>query len=568
MRIFFKGLKFYISTLLVGAALLLATGCSMTADNTIGYDIVPESQKMELRHLKFRGNNVVTIDENGYVQTSPLVGKNLVETRQYRTDSLLSSKMKVGYMGVRRSDIYGLRSAGFASSMVYMNLINDKEGFGYRPIFDTLFLLLSINNYGGDTLVPINYKVYEVVKPLVGNVLSEKDSTAYINCDLSPVYDKSKPLFTFTFPDKSKGEGPATGYLALTPVAGGFNGLSEQTWDYVRRLMLIPEDTDDWDGYATSGIGCYQNEDVWAERFHGLYIEPDITTSATDNEGAMYALDLSASGLMLKGRGRHPQDPTLIRDTVGMYYYFYNKDVKHNLSVNTIHRDLTQSESGGAALLNSVEMSCEKSIEERDLRAKCYIEGMGGPSMELTFTDDFLDQLLALYDDNVENFQHIGINQCMLTFYVDGASYDWNETQSNAAVLTPILNDSFTALGTYLNYNRWTPVIDYDYLYQQNYNADLAYSGKLDRTRGCYMMNLSAYMQRLFNYVKRVRQEDGTYLFNKSDSDYMSRTIYLGAEALAPFALSATVLQGMENDGTTTTQAPVQIDLTYTLLKK
>jgi hypothetical protein len=54
-------------------------------------------------------------------------------------------------------------------------------------------------------------------------------------------------------------------------------------------------------------------------------------------------------------------------------------------------------------------------------------------------------------------------------------------------------------------------VIDYDYIYQQNYNADLAYSGHLDRTRGCYMMNLSAYMQRLFNYAKSVRQQDGTW---------------------------------------------------------
>ena len=161
----------------------------------------------------------------------------------------------------------------------------------------------------------------------------------------------------------------------------------------------------------------------------------------------------------------------------------------------------------------------------------------------------------------------IGINQCMITFYLDGADYDWNVTQGNAALLTPMLNESFSALGSYLNYNRWTPVIDYDYIYQQNYDAELAYSGKLDRTRGCYMMNVSAYMQRLFNYAKQVRQEDGTYLFNESDSEYMPRTIYIGTEALSPFDFSATVLQGMENDGTTTAQAPIQIDLTYTLLK-
>lgn len=567
MRIFFKGLKSYISTIVACVSLLLTTGCSMEADNTIGFDIVPESQKMELRHLKFRGNNLIQIDENGYNVSTPLTGKNLVETRQYRTDSLLSSMMKTGYLGVRRSDIFGLRSAGFASSMIYMNLINDDEGFGYRPIFDTLFLILSVSNYGGDTLVPINYKVYEIKESLLGNVLNTEDSTAYINCDLSPIYDESKPLFTFTYPIKELGQGPNTGYIALTPTPGNYNGLSEHTWDYVRRLMLIPEDTNDWDGYATSGIGAYQNEDVWAEKFRGLYIKPDITTSALDNEGAMYAIDLSASGLMLKGRGRHPKDPSLIRDTVGMYYYFYDSEATHNLSVNSIKHDLTQSLKGGDALLNSVEMDFNKSMEQRDLRSKCYIEGLGGPAMELTFTDDFLNELFSLYEKNIENYKHIGINQCMITFYLDGADYDWNVTQGNAALLTPMLNESFSALGTYLNYNRWTPVIDYDYIYQQNYDAELAYSGKLDRTRGCYMMNVSAYMQRLFNYAKQVRQEDGTYLFNESDSEYMPRTIYIGTEALSPFDFSATVLQGMENDGTTTAQAPIQIDLTYTLLK-
>ena len=260
MRIFFKGLKSYISTIVACVSLLLTTGCSMEADNTIGFDIVPESQKMELRHLKFRGNNLIQIDKNGYNVSTPLTGKNLVETRQYRTDSLLSSMMKTGYLGVRRSDIFGLRSAGFASSMIYMNLINDDEGFGYRPIFDTLFLILSVSNYGGDTLVPINYKVYEIKESLLGNVLNTEDSTAYINCDLSPIYDESKPLFTFTYPIKELGQGPNTGYIALTPTPGNYNGLSEHTWDYVRRLMLIPEDTNDWDGYATSGIGAYQNE--------------------------------------------------------------------------------------------------------------------------------------------------------------------------------------------------------------------------------------------------------------------------------------------------------------------
>ena len=245
--------------LAVVAATLVFEGCSMTADKTLGSNIMPEEQVMVMRHLKFQGNNIIRFNPTTgkEIVDGSIDGKNFLETRLYRTDSLLASNTKMGYIGVRRSDTLGLRVASFASSMLYMNAIDEKNGFGYKPIFDTMKLILSITNYGGDTLVPIRYKVYELQKSLVGSVLKydekrKKDSIAYINCDLSEVYDESKPIFEFTFPNSELKEGPST---VIIPMEN-----TEYSWDYVRRLMLIPDNyaaTDsDWDGYGRSGIEC------------------------------------------------------------------------------------------------------------------------------------------------------------------------------------------------------------------------------------------------------------------------------------------------------------------------
>lgn len=563
MRDFFNRFCRTISFVFVVVAMLAFEGCSMVTDNTLGSDIMPEGQVMVMRHLKFQGNKIIsfnaTTGENE-VKDASLDGKNFLETRLYRTDSLISSNLNNGYMGMRRSDIFGLRTAGFASTMLYMNAIDEEKGFGYLPIFDTMKMVMTISNYGGDTLVPIRYKVYELLKPLAKSLFSETDSVAYINCDLSEVYDESRPIFEFTFPNSELGEGPATIMVPMEP--------TPYSWDFARRLMLIPDNYadagSDWDGYGRSGIECYTDDKQWVDKFHGVYIKPESAPS--DKEGAIYELDLTASGMMLQGRSRNPKDPSMIQDTVGMYYYFKDSDSDYNRSVNRVERDYSQSLSGGDALLNDVVMDCTVPRENRSLVSTCYVEGMGGPSTEIYFTDDMLDELLSLEQSASEESMKVGINQCLLTIYVKGASYDWETTQNNATILTPLLDNSFVRLGGYTNYNTLSPVFDYDYVYENNNDSESLYGGYLDRSRGCYVMNITAHLQRLFNYAKSVRQEDGNYLFDENAQGYVGRSIYIGTEVVAPYSFSETTLQGMEDD-MGATLAPIQIDLTYTLIK-
>ncbi len=561
MRNFSNRFGMAISLLIVAVALLLG-GCTMTADTTLGSNMMPEEQVMVMRHLKFKGNKIVRLNvatgENEVVDAS-LEGKNFLETRLYRTDSLLSSNIGKGYMGVRRSDTLGVRTAGFASTILYMNAIDEEKGFGYKPIFDTMKLVLSVKNYGGDTLAPVRYKVYELIKPLAENVLQydekrDKDSIAYINCDLSGVYDESKPIFEFTFPKSELKEGPST---LMIPMEN-----TEYSWDYARRLMLIPDnyaDADsDWDGYGRTDVECYTDDKKWTEKFYGLYIKPDVANTPQNRRGAMYELDLSASGVMLQGRSRNPQDPAMIKDTVGMYYYFYDKDSEINTSVNKVEHDYTQGLTG-APLLGNIEMDGAKSREERTRVSTAYVEGLGGPATEIYLTDDFLTELVALETTESATYSRMGINQCLLTIYVVGADYDWSVTQSRAEALTPLLNTSFTRLGTYLNYNTLSPIIDYDYVYENTYDTEINYHGYLDRSRGCYVLNITAHIQKLFN---SIRQEDGTYDISKTDEKL--RSLYIGTEASSPYAFTESVLQGQDDDNN---DAPIQIDLTYTLVK-
>ena len=114
-----------------------------------------------------------------------------------------------------------------------------------------------------------------------------------------------------------------------------------------------------------------------------------------------------------------------------------------------------------------------------------------------------------------------------------------------------------------MNYNTLSPVIDYDYVYENTYGTDIIYNGYLDRSRGCYVLNITAHIQKLFN---SIRQEDGTYDVSKADEKL--RVLYIGAEAVSPYSLAESVLQGMTvgADGARVS-TPIQIDLTYTLIK-
>lgn len=562
--------------ILCAAVALFAVGCSADVDSELGYDIIPDHQKMEMRHLTFKGGKVLRFnaaasDDDKSVYDSE--EGNFFRTSLYRTDSLLSSNISYGYIGVEHSDTFGMRSSALASSILFMNSVDKENGFGYRPIFDTLSLILTINDYGVDTLTPVRYEIYELTKPLLGSVVDAKDTTAYTNCDITKAYDETKPLFTFVFPDGKK-TGPTTTSIDLTPVDMSRNG---QTWDFVRRMMLIPEDYDtnsEWDGYARDVDSLYSSEKNWQQAFHGIYIKPVLESVDRSKRGALYSFDLKSSGLQLQGRNRNPKDPTLIQDTIGANFYFYDESIEPyttnygqyvpgvegaiNISVNKVEHDYSGSLIGALNIDAYDESGNKLPNSSRDEVAECYVEGLAGVATELYFTDEFLQQIQRAYtnDKDGSKYRAIGVNQCRLYIYMKSASYVWADNISNAATLTPLMDKFIPRLGSYVGYSKLNCIADYDPVYETQSGSSLAYGGYLNRTRGCYEMDITGFMQRLCNYVNSLEK------LEDYDESIVSRTIFIGPEAVSPFTFKHTELQGSSAAG-----APIHLEMTYTMIK-
>lgn len=562
--------------ILCAAVALFAVGCSADVDSELGYDIIPDHQKMEMRHLTFKGGKVLRFnaaasDEDKSVYDSE--EGNFFRTSLYRTDSLLSSNISYGYIGVEHSDTFGMRSSALASSILFMNSVDKETGFGYRPIFDTLSLILTINDYGVDTLTPVRYEIYELTKPLLGSVVDAKDTTAYTNCDITKAYDETKPLFTFVFPDGKK-TGPTTTSIDLTPVDMSRNG---QTWDFIRRMMLIPEDYDtnsEWDGYARDVDSLYSSEKNWQQAFHGIYIKPVLESVDRSKRGALYSFDLKSSGLQLQGRNRNPKDPTLIQDTIGANFYFYDESIEPyttnygqyvprvegtlNISVNKVEHDYSGSLIGALNIDAYDESGNKLPNSSRDEVAECYVEGLAGVATELYFTDEFLQQIQRAYtnDKDGSKYRAIGVNQCRLYIYMKNASYVWADNISNAATLTPLMDKFIPRLGSYVDYSKLNCIADYDPVYETQSGSSLAYGGYLNRTRGCYEMDITGFMQRLCNYVNSLEK------LEDYDESIVSRTIFIGPEAVSPFTFKHTELQGSSATG-----APIHLEMTYTMIK-
>ena len=559
------------------------SGCTAVVDPELGFEMVPENQKMVMRHLTFKGGKVLRFDaaasdddHSVYEEITP--SAPLFETRLYRTDSVLSTNLQYGFMGIERSDTFGIRRAGFAASLMFYNAVPDSvDGYGYLPIFDTMKLRLSIDAHGSDTLTPVRYTIYELTRPLLdgenaeSSIINPTDTTAYVNSSFEGCYDPSKPLFTFTFPDGKK-TGPSTSSLVLTPSDMSATGA---TWDFVRRLMLIPADRTGWDGYANENVALYNDmtQKKWCEVFHGVYIKPDESSMAEGSRGALYATDFEMSGLELVGRNRNPKDPSLIKDTVGMFFVFYDSSASAgNLSVTQVGHDFSQGTTSAPSLLADVNMEAYDAAgeptprEERTLVDMGYVDGVAGPLTELYFTDAFIDQLLALYEDEQDGdapYSLVAVNRCEISFYLEDADYDWSVTQGRAPEITPRLDASMGRLGMYYSFSSLRNIPDYDYATEQlNSSATIDYGGKLNRSRANYTMNITGYMQRLLNYVCWLKEQGrDVHSFDKADEKYVQREIYIGPEAVSPFTFRRTVFQASKGD------APIAVELTYTMIK-
>lgn len=540
----------------LAATIGLTLGGCTKVDDTLGGNLIPDNQQMRA----------------GYVQlprADELNPKKYVETRLFQTDSIVSSNITYGYMGSMLNDTLGHRSAGFLSQMVNYYKV-DSGYFGYMPIFDSAQILLKVTSFGRDSVTEQSFAVYEVVsnkylteKPIAPNK-SQRDSTFYLNFDpvAEGVYNPDEPLFTFTL--GGEGKYPSTtSAVTLEPTEAGKK--------YIRRLMLQEgEYKGDYSIYSADSLK------YWVEAFKGLYIAPNPEKPLTEyGKGTIFATELTYSGLSVYGRNRVKDDPSLIKDTIGMVYYFYKDGAEFgNVSVNNVKHDYE--EATIARRINIEE--ARETAENRPENPLVYVEGMGGVVTEMTFSPEFFAELeaeIAKGNADGKNFKTLAFSQVRMSIYFNDSDYEWEKiadgTAGDILRMTDQMNAYPARLGMYTNYKTLTPISDYAYIYEQNYGSSvtLAYNGKINRSRGCYVMDITGYMQQLWNSYMEAKADAGGEVANIDWDKVKNRSVYIGPEAYGLYTTSFGVLQGMPTQAGTAepNNAPIRFSMAYNLIK-
>ena len=540
----------------LAATIGLTLGGCTKVDDTLGGNLIPDNQQMRA----------------GYVQlprADELNPKKYVETRLFQTDSIVSSNITYGYMGSMLTDTLGHRSAGFLSQMVNYYKV-DSGYFGYMPIFDSAQILLKVTSFGRDSVTEQSFAVYEVVsnkylteKPIAPNK-SQRDSTFYLNFDpvAEGVYNPDEPLFTFTL--GGEGKYPSTtSAVTLEPTEAGKK--------YIRRLMLQEgEYAGDYSIYSADSLK------YWVEAFKGLYIAPNPEKPLTEyGKGTIFATELTYSGLSVYGRNRVKDDPSLIKDTIGMVYYFYEDGAEFgNVSVNNVKHGYE--EATIARRINIEE--ARETAENRPENPLVYVEGMGGVVTEMTFSPEFFAELeaeIAKGNADGKNFKTLAFSQVRMSIYFNDSDYEWEKiadgTAGDILRMTDQMNAYPARLGMYTNYKTLTPISDYAYIYEQNYGSSvtLAYNGKINRSRGCYVMDITGYMQQLWNSYMEAKADAGGEVANIDWDKVKNRSVYIGPEAYGLYTTSFGVLQGMPTQAGTAepNNAPIRFSMAYNLIK-
>lgn len=540
----------------LAATIGLTLGGCTKVDDTLGGNLIPDNQQMRA----------------GYVQlprADELNPKKYVETRLFQTDSIVSSNITYGYMGSMLNDTLGHRSAGFLSQMVNYYKV-DSGYFGYMPIFDSAQILLKVTSFGRDSVTEQSFAVYEVVsnkylteKPIAPNK-SQRDSTFYLNFDpvAEGVYNPDEPLFTFTL--GGEGKYPSTtSAVTLEPTEAGKK--------YIRRLMLQEgEYAGDYSIYSADSLK------YWVEAFKGLYIAPNPEKPLTEyGKGTIFATELTYSGLSVYGRNRVKDDPSLIKDTIGMVYYFYEDGAEFgNVSVNNVKHDYEE-----ATIARRINIDeARETAENRPENPLVYVEGMGGVVTEMTFSPEFFAELeaeIAKGNADGKNFKTLAFSQVRMSIYFNDSDYEWEKiadgTAGDILRMTDQMNAYPARLGMYTNYKTLTPISDYAYVYEQNYGSSvtLAYNGKINRSRGCYVMDITGYMQQLWNSYMEAKADAGGEVANIDWDKVKNRSVYIGPEAYGLYTTSFGVLQGMPTQAGTAepNNTPIRFSMAYNLIK-
>ena len=198
---------------------------------------------------------------------------------------------------------------------------------------------------------------------------------------------------------------------------------------------------------------------------------------------------------------------------------------------------------------------------------RVFVEGMGGVVTEMTFTPEFFAELENVIAEENEkegkDFKTLAFSQAKMSVYFTESEYNWEGLVFSPELIAE-MNAFPSRLGLYTNFKTLTPISDYAYSYEQNYNTTLSYGGYINRSRGCYVMDITGYMQQLWNSYIKAKEAAGGVIDDIDWTKVTNRTVYIGPEAYSLYSSSFGVLQGMTDP---VNKAPIRFNLAYNLIK-
>lgn len=540
-------------------ALVVATlsmvGCTTEVDYTMGSEFIPTDQKMEMHRRVYKGG---MMSYNG--EQTPLT---LATTQLYRTDSIKSSNLDNVYFGYELNADYGKRRAGFMSQVLFGSKLDEDYGWGYRPIFDSMQLALYVTDFHGDTTRRQTFNVYEITS---NDYLKGEgcDSIFYIDFDPTS-YVAQEPIFTFDYPDQERGvyvgdiENPQPQSVTLRRTA--------KTDEYISRLMFTTDLAEN-DGYGLDKDEIYEqgNEELFVDRIRGVYVAP--ADAPTEGDGAMFATDVENTALVLYARSRYKEDPTIIKDTTIMSYNFYINPVDYGVKAGNVSLSMVEH-----TLSESVSQDLEAGVDVE----VAYVDGMGGVVTEMLFADEFIQSLADLVH-SVENPEAvISVNQAHLSIYLEGSNYDY--MLIDPITMATIMDASMPRMGLYTRYggtdiNDNNLIAISDYAYTSEGSVTLDYDGYINRSLGCYTMDISTHIQSLMMAAAENVDEQGKVLLDKFNPDSAEadmdlvpyRRIYIAPAADQIFGFKHQTIYGGDGVEGMINNAPIALELTYTIV--
>jgi hypothetical protein len=484
-------MKRFFKSLLLPAVIVFAifvhgtslTGCT-DVDDTLGLGMLPDGDHIQL-----------SLDSVGGIKTYLA-----------KSDSIQSSFRNRMIIGSRLDPDFGQTVCGTMVTMYpTSSTFNDKNLYGFRPVADSLFIVLYINTTFGDTTKAQTFYIYELADTL------KRDSVYYQNISFDKLIDYDKPLFSFTLQsEKSKQV-----IKKLTP-------LGDEGPEFMQRIVTT-DSTILADPYYT-----------FREHFPGLYITPKPAASDPSEpelaDAAIYDIALyedatymAYSLLNMYAHNYKRSDPSVVDTTVNAGYLFADTYPLPNMSINKVIHKYPE----------NIERVLNDTLPDSPTLSTIYVQGLSGVASYLRFSDEFFDQIAALKTYEGEQYSKLIVNQARLYIYMD-------EFTTENLQLAP------ARLGMYKDYKGSypTPIIDYPYDYESTYSVP--YGGYLNRSNGYYTMDITSQVSYMLNNKESLAPHD----------------IWLGPDAYTiPTLYSQVKLRGYDSE------RPIKLQLTYTLVR-